>query len=287
MRLPAVLFLLAALGLACAGSDNDGGASSATRSPDPESTRLQATGLIPERALADRPDDAPGPQVHLVYALPAGGTDRRLDIDGTIRTSFEAAQRWLSGETGGRRLALDTFGGEPDISALRLSRDDAGIQAEEAFAREAIEAELIGAGFDAADKLYLVYYDGGSTYACGSGAWPPVIEGSVAVLFLNGMPLGGAVQCGENEFAADADSPDFWEFVAVHEIMHTLGFVAECAPNETMSGHIAGPPNDLMYEGEEETGLPKTLDPGHDDYFEADNPGCPDLAASPYLAAAP
>jgi hypothetical protein len=69
----------------------------------------------------------------------------------------------------------------------------------------------------------------------------------------------------------------------VHEILHTLGFVPACAPNETMDGHIVGPPNDLMYEGEEETDLPKALDAGSDDYFAVDVAGCLDFEESPYL----
>lgn len=264
-----------ALSLACGDDDSD------SESSPPTASTLADAG---ERSTVDRPDDEAGPQVHLVYVLPADGEDRQLDTNGTIETSFAAAQKWLSGETGRRTLRLDTFDGAPDASFLRLSRTDSDVQSEDAFAREAIDLELKGAGFNASEKVYLVYFDGGSTYACGSGAWPPALEGNVAVLFLHGLPLGGSIRCGDNEFAPDVDSPRFWEFVAVHEVLHTLGFVPTCAPNETLDGHISGPPNDLMYEGPEETDLPRALDAGHDDYYDADVAGCLDFADSEYLA---
>lgn len=271
MRALPLLFALIALSLSCSGSDD---------SKDGPSRTASTAG---ERSTQDRSDDESGQQIHLVYALPSDGVDRRLDTNGTIRTSFAAAQNWLADETGGRAFRLDTVDGEPDISFFELSRSDADLQSQDAFTREAIEVELAVAGFDAPDKIYAVYYDGGSTYACGSGAYPPTIVGNVLVLFLRGTPLNGAIQCGENEFAADADSANFWEYVVVHEIMHTLGFVPKCSPNEALDGHISGPPNDLLYEGNEETDLPKALDAGHDDYYKAEIAGCPDFEDSPYL----
>jgi hypothetical protein len=255
------------MAIACGSSGEDSGS--------PEASGDERT--------TDRPDDLSGPQIHLIYAVPSDAEDRGLDLDGAIATSFAAAQRWLAGETGGRELRLDTSQGEPDVSFIRLEQTDAEVQQEEAFARELVEAELRAAGFNDPEKLYLVYYDGGSTYACGSGAWPPAIEGNVSVLFLHGLPLDGAIRCGDNDFSENAAKPGFWEFVAVHEILHTLGFVPECAPNETLQGHITGPANDVMYDGEEETDQPRALDPGHDDYFETDLPGCPDFADSSFL----
>jgi hypothetical protein len=264
-----LLFLLPlALAFACSGSE------------EKHSTTVASSA---GRSTSERPDDLTGPQIHLVYALPSDGVDRRLDIDGTIARSIAASQRWLAGQTDGRKIRLDAVGGEPDITFFRLSRSDVDLKSEGAFTREAIEGELKGQGFDSADKIYAVYYDGGSTYACGSGAYPPTLPGSVLVLFLHGEPLNGAIRCGDNDFAADADSPVFWEFVIMHELLHTLGFVADCAPHETMGGHITGPANDLMYEGEEESDLPKALDVGHDDYFKTEIVGCLDFEDSPYL----
>jgi hypothetical protein len=186
------LFVVALLVAAC-GSSSD---NATQRQPD------QA------RTEADRPDDVSGPQVHLVYAVPSDGTDRRLDADGVIAASFEAAQTWLAGETGGRNLRLDTFAGVPDVSFMQLAVTDAEVQAEEAFAREMIESELQAGGLDNSQKLYLVYYEGGSTYACGSAAWPPLIDGNVAVLFLHGLPPTGRYVAATMNSPLMARKPD-------------------------------------------------------------------------------
>ena len=71
------------------------------------------------RSTEDRPDDFPGPQIHVVYAVPSDIEDGNLDRYGDIATSFEAIQNWLADEVG-RRLILDTYGGELDVTFLRL-----------------------------------------------------------------------------------------------------------------------------------------------------------------------
>jgi hypothetical protein len=69
----------------------------------------------------------------------------------------------------------------------------------------------------------------------------------------------------------------------LHEIIHTLGFVAECAPHHTRAGHVSDYSTDLMYAGSEPW-KPESLDIGHDDYYGHSRAGCPDLADSAYLA---
>jgi len=66
-----------------------------------------------DRSTTDRPDDITGPQVHAMYVVPADGTDRALDTNGTIAASVANRDGWLRGQTGGRGLRLDTFGGLP------------------------------------------------------------------------------------------------------------------------------------------------------------------------------
>ena len=71
----------------------------------------------------------------------------------------------------------------------------------------------------------------------------------------------------------------------IHEVLHALGFVPTCAPHHTSAGHVSDSPADLMYAGSAPW-TPSTLDLGHDDYYDAQVPGCLDLATSPYLASA-
>ena len=245
---------------------------------------LTLTVSLPARPAADRPDDATGSQVHILYVLPSDGADRQLDVNGTLANTVGSWQTWLAGQTGGRRLRVDTFGGALDITVVRLSRTDAVMKSYGAFVRDTIEKELVGRGFTTATKLYAVYYDGGSTWACGGGAWPPALPGRVGVMYLQGTPTG-AFPCNTNPFATSPTAPPgYMEFGMIHEILHTLGFVATNAPHQTLSGHLPEP-NDLMYAGSAPWALPNlVLDVGRDDYYGDNVPaGVLNLRDSPYL----
>ncbi len=244
------------------------------------------SGAPGERVTADRPDEVEGAQIHVVYAIPSDGADRSLDLDGTLAASVSVFQAWLTGQTGGRGLRLDTHDGRLDVTFFELSRTDASLRSEGAFVRDRIEDELDAAGFDDPDKLYAVYYDGSSTWACGGGAWPPTLPGNVGALYLKGTPAG-APPCSSNAFAPAGSTPGYLEYAMLHEIVHTLGFVAECAPNHHRAGHVTSPHNDFMYAGNEPWDLSNVvLDQGHDDYYDHGIPGCPDLADSRYLTSA-
>jgi len=145
--------------------------------PTPTPTPLPPPAPIGQRTVIDRPDDSDLPQIHLVYAIPADGVDRSFDTNGAIRTSVEAVSYWFRDQSGGLDLRWDTCNGELDITFLRLVSHEALITAAGAFVREALERELKAAGAIQPNKQYMVYYDGGSTYSCGGGAWLPLIYG--------------------------------------------------------------------------------------------------------------
>jgi hypothetical protein len=234
------------------------------------------------RATADRPDEVAGPQVHVVYAVPADGADRALDTSGALAASVDAWTRWLAGETGGPRLRLDTSGGELDVTFVRLQRSDAEIAAQGAYVRDELERLLVGAGLVQDTKLYAVYYDGTSTYACGGGAWPPALIGRVAAMYLHGLPAG-PVPCDATPLAGPGEPPGYLDIAMLHELVHTLGFVATCAPHHTLNGHVSDSPNDLMWSGDAPWQLPPRLDIGRDDYYGHGRADCPDLARSPFM----
>jgi hypothetical protein len=236
-----------------------------------------------DRATLDRPDDLPAgtQQIHVVYVLPSDGSDRGLDIDGTLAASVGSWQAWLKGQTGGKGLNLDTAGGKLDITFVRLPETDAVIAARGAFVRDEVEAELRRLGFADPWKIYAVYYDGTSTFSCGGGAWPPILPGHVAALYLHGTP-----NCDQNSFAGPGAPPGYLEFAMLHEILHTLGHVPECAPHEYRSGHTSDTPTDLMWAGDG-AWTPSTLDPGHDDYYGHGRADCLDFARSGFLQGNP
>ncbi len=232
------------------------------------------------RSETDRPDDATGYQVHVVYAQPADGLDRTLDTNGALSASVAAWSQWFS-TTAGRSLRMDTSNGCLDITFFRLTKTEAQVADMGAFVRDEIEAEMTAAGRVAPNKLYAVYYDGKSTYACGGGAWPPTLIGHVAALYLHGV-VEGYPPCDSNPLATSADTPGYLELGMLHEVLHTIGVVATCAPHHVLAGHVSDSSNDLMYAGEA-AWVPTTMDSDHDDYFGHGNPACVDLARSAFL----
>jgi hypothetical protein len=223
-----------------------------------------------------------------MYVLPSDGLDRVLDTDGTLKNTVSSFQSWLAGKTQGKQaLRIDTFNGSLDITFFRLRRTDEEIASFGLFARNLIEEELVAAGFTAENKVYAVYYDGTNPFVCGGAAWPPTIPGTVAALYLGGLPHG-PVPCSSQMFAGPGGSPTYLEFAMLHDILHTLGFVPTCAPNQWRTGHVSDDPNDLMWTGDGPW-VPSgwanvVLDAGNNDYYRAHVRGCPDLARSPFLA---
>ncbi|HSC16632.1 MAG TPA: hypothetical protein VLI71_16005, partial [Gammaproteobacteria bacterium] len=137
-------------------------------------------------------------------------------------------------------------------------------------------------GFDDVKKMYLVYY-GGDGEQCGRGAWPPTLQGSVAALY-----IGAASGCRNVPFAAGNEPPAFLEFLALHEMLHVLGFAPECAPNYTRTGHVSDSRQDVMFSSDPTgtvLGEPSTLDVNVNDYYRrgAGPAGCLDLADSAFL----
>lgn len=244
----------------------------------------------PVRSLADRPDELAGPQVRVLYVIPSDGQDRGYDTTVHIAYSVASFQRWLAERTGGRAFRMDTYAGVLDVGFFRLSRTDAQVKSRGAFVRNEVEEQLSAAGLIAAGKLYLVYYDGGSTYACGGASWPPSVPGRLAAMYLRGTPPGAS--CGSQGFVTAPDEfPRYWEFAALHDLVHTLGIVSRDAPHHTDAypAHVPEP-RDLMYSGPAPwaIGPTTTVDVGGDDYYgPALPPSLPNLDRSPYLAAVP
>lgn len=280
------LLLLALVMAGC--GDDDGSSGDGGDRPDamPEiDAEPPPTSCDPAvRETRDRADEAGDYQIHVVYALPSDGSDRALDTGGDLAASVSVWNGWLDDAAGGSHMRLDTCNGELDVSFVRLDKTDGEIAARGAYVRDEIESLMRADGLIADDKIYAVYYDGSSTFSCGGGAWPPALRGQVAALYLHGAP-DGAPPCDSNSFAGVGDPPGYLEFAMLHEIIHTLGMVAEAAPHHNLAGHVGDTPSDLMYAGSSPWD-PSVLDLGHDDYYDHGQ-AWPDLAKSAYLDPTP
>ena len=96
------------------------------------------------------------------------------------------------------------------------------------------------------------------------------------------FPDSDAPPCASHTFARAGEAPRYLEFAMLHEVLHTMGYVAACAPHHTLRGHVSDDPTDLMYAGRLPW-KPRALDVNRDDYFGHRGNSCPDLAHDPLL----
>jgi hypothetical protein len=260
-------------------------------------------GCTTERSTEDRPDDHRFDQIRAVYVTTADGPDFGHDTSGKICNSIRAIATWFHAQSGAY-LRFDTAGGDLDIGFARLARTDAemagtdpsnsSVASGHAFVRDRIE---LGLGQLAPNKMYAVFYEGTSFYACGAGPWPPVIPGRVGAIYLRATPTGVAIPCGDAiPWGLPDLTPHYVDYAILHEIVHGLGLAPQGSPNEHTTGHdfdlaSAAPHRDLRYAPrpnmpdagwatEDPAGL--ALDLGNDDYFNAPTPF--DLATSSLIA---
>ena len=226
--------------------------------------------IVVERSLTDRPDDVAGPQIHAVYAVARDGEDVNLDRLGRIGWSLRATVDWLT-EKLGRRLRVDTYGGEVDVTFLRLEEtememDDRNVRA----LRNAIRRQP----WYTREKTYAVYYLG-ATGDAGGIRW-----GEVASVFMDARGL-------DRPFYRVASEPGFlgaMENSMAHELFHTMGAADEtCSTNPSPDGssHVDDYDHDLMAVGRRRGRMLSEIDVGRDDYYQHGIPGCPDASDSP------
>ena len=175
--------------------------------------------------------------MHVMYVLPSDGVDRGLDTDGHLADSTKAFNTWLASRTPGRQLRIDTFQGVVDATFFRLSRTDAQVRSGAefpgpAYVRDIIEKDIKAAGFNKANTLYAVYYDGHSDWSCGGGAWPPTLPGNVGAMYLLGLP-NASMPCANNPLpGANPSVPHYLDYGMLHELLHTMGYARTAHPTK-------------------------------------------------------
>ena len=213
---------------------------------------------VTDRATMDRPDDLSGAQIHFVYAFPEDAEeDRNYDRAGDLTFIADQMQAWLQAEAG-MGWRLDTYNGRLDVSSLPIrwqgTQDLGRILDEFRAALEDREGRPLNP-----QKKYAIFFH----YDGAQGAFP--VEG-----------------VANDTLALTLVSGPFHQKTAgtaIHEIIHTFGAVASCAPNATPGAHVGDSRDDIMGGGGIIGGV---LDWGRDDYFRHDNAGCLDISDNPY-----
>ena len=235
-------------------------------------------------AGADRLDDLAGPQVHLVYAIPSNGEDRSFDTDGSVARSIRLVQDWLAGQTGGQRLRLDTYGGQPDVTFVRLGKTDEYIAG---FGPH--RPRDGGAGSQRCrppparqDLPRVLRRD---EYLC--VRWrklPADLDRPGAGVLLAGAPGRPGHLCLEHARRPRCDRAGYADIAMLHEFGHGLGLVPACAPHQYLGGHASDGANDLMWTGNQPWDVANvSLDLNRDDYYGHGRTDCPDMATSAFL----
>lgn len=233
----------------------------------------------------DRPDDEEGYQIHFIYALPSDGKDDLLDVSGKIALSAAAMNAWLQAKTE-HRLRYDTYQGELDISFMLLDATADQISDLGTDILSLIEHEIKTRGFNSDHKLYVVHYDGFFVTPegyCGLASYPPDGSGITAVLLLRGYNPNLDLTC-PRQFTQSEDFTGYFEMTILHELLHLMGMVPECAPSYS-DGHVSDSSQDLLYYQYDGSYSPlyTYLDLHNNDYYNHGNPDCPDLARSIFL----
>ena len=172
------------------------------------------------RATEDRPDEVAGEQVHFLYVIPTDAPDEQLDINGELTASIARMQAWLAGQTGGPKLRLDTYQGQPDITFVRTSLSPPSPFSEGRVVRQFVEQ----LGFANPKKVYLAYLGTFGAPACGLADIGGKAAGVVWLTCALGHPTTAPFSLIDS--------------VAMHEILHVLGAVDDGAPNGYPDGHV-------------------------------------------------
>ena len=225
---------------------------------------VKERGIRQERSLVDRPDEVSGWQFHPIYMVASDGVDQELDINGWIADTMQMTVDLIAAQTG-RRLRVDTYDGEPDVTFVRSEHT-------EEWFRRCNHVTRCGPSLDvgidiAGDKVYVVFFGhsiedestdfgSGAGYAEVGGADAP---GRSTVLLLGPKNFG----IGD-------------PLLIAHELFHNLGAVPDCAPHRASGPHVCDGPDLMSYcmPGIE-------IDFGRDDYYGHDIPGCWDTEDSP------
>ena len=256
--------------------------------------RVQPSDRRAGRSFVDRPDDATGPQVRVLYVLPADVPDQGLDVDGRLNTAFATTNDWLFAN-GGKRVRYDTSGGQLDVGFVRLPFTEAQLWLKPYGTGQKcgtdrtcphlsdLYEQLKSMGALTEGKIHLVVLAGAvAPMSRASGLWCAIAGGKerMGLAHLGMRRLtGGSVDCQPALVTGVPTSTNSLGLILNHELFHVLGAVGAAAPSGDGFGHIRDNPTDLMGGS---SGIVQ-LDPGRDDYWGHGRGDLVDVARSAFL----
>lgn len=208
-----------------------------------------------------------GAKWHAIYAYPNDAANRFEALSGYLASSALAAQGILT-STRSKPLRYDmgTDCGARylDITAVRLDLTTSQLD-NSGDKYWPVVGDLVGQGFNALDKNYLVFLDSGGGSACGltaaAGSGDQRTpdnghnnDGAYAILYRYADP-------------STPESGGLCGGAALHEMLHAMGAVPGVAPNSDGGGHCNDASDDVMCGGPFRGGGP-FVDYGSDDYWD-------------------
>ena len=250
---------------------------------------VDLVGVIPLQNSLDTPDDTGGSKFHVVYVQGSDSTEDPTMVD-KIRNDVGALDGWFAspGETG-RHINFDRHNGQVEVTTWRIaSQTKAQLAQWPADPSLTMLQELFAAGFGNPYGRRWLFYIDTAGLATGSSGYCGVTLGQFATNFTTSpcASITGALT------PADVGTSANTAQVSLHEMLHSVGAVPQCAPNidkltdpgyssNNSLGHSADV-HDIMYWNA--SNQPKHIDPGHDDYYGHGRTDCFDLAKSPFIA---
>lgn len=226
-------------------------------------------------ALATPPcdgDGVTGNRVQPIYLTANGFSNTYAASLATIKTAVDYVDTVVersAAQTGGTRRVRWVQGVDCEVDVLNLT-----LSGNHDF--DSAIAALKGLGYNRPDRIYLIFAEWDDQPYCGIGEF-----------WGDPTPTSNNASNYGNQFALTQKS--CWTGrTPTHELFHTLGAVANWAPNSTQAGHCV----DGTYSGSDvmcyaENGktatdvcsaaLPLQLDCNHNDYFYAEEPDGSDL----------
>lgn len=210
------------------------------------------------RSSKDLPDDVTGPQVRVLYVLPANAPDHQWDVNGFLHETAASANEWLFAN-GGRSVRFDTFGERLDVGFVRLPmaeqelwfRADGSKCSPNEMCPDPRRLMDVLEDLDVLSdgKIHVVVWGGQLMPAsirnvgC-AGAMP-----DRRAVFMSPMlrfPLTSHSGCLSSAVTGVPVSSNSLGLVMIHEIFHVFGGVDNRAPDADGGFHIGNDPSDLM-----------------------------------------